>query len=71
MVRSQKSIGGVVGVAVGKVPYKIGSHSSFYIDLHNLAMIVFLNLLVLLSLVNRHVEQTLICCSGVGELPSD
>ena len=28
MVRSQKSIGGVVGVAVGNAPYKIGDLSN-------------------------------------------
>ena len=29
MVRSQKSIGGIVGVAVGNAPYKIGDRTSF------------------------------------------
>ena len=31
MVRSQKSIGGVVGVAVGNAPYKIGDRTAPFV----------------------------------------
>ena len=40
MVRSQKSIGRVVGVAVGNTPYKIGDHTEFTGD-NAIASVIF------------------------------